>query len=163
MKLSVQESRESKRMKTTRAFQRYLALLVAVCLAVVTGCAWLTPSPIPAEDEAKLAKNGSYPSGHTSVGWAWALILAEIAPERADAILSRGYSFGRSRVVCGVHWQSDVHAGRVIAAAVVAKLHSDPVFLAQLAAAGKELAAVRAKGFKPANDCEAEAAALAFK
>jgi acid phosphatase (class A) len=113
------------------------------------------------EDEAWLARNGSYPSGHTSIGWTWALILAEIAPERVDAILSRGYAFGQSRVVCGVHWQSDVDAGRVIAAGVVARLHADPVFQAQLAAAKKELADVRAKGMKPARDCRAEAAALA--
>lgn len=113
------------------------------------------------DEEAKLAKDGSYPSGHTSIGWTWALILAEIAPDRADAILSRGYTFGQSRVICGVHWQNDVHAGRVIAAAVVAKLHSDPVFRAQLDAAKKELADAWAKGLKPAHDCKAEAAALA--
>ncbi|MEN6622856.1 MAG: phosphatase PAP2 family protein [Smithella sp.] len=114
------------------------------------------------KDEAELVKDGSYPSGHTSFGWTWALILAEIAPDRADAILSRGYAFGQSRVICGVHWQNDVNAGRVIAAAVVAKLHSDPVFRAQLEAAKKELDEVKAKGLKPAVDCRAEAAALSF-
>lgn len=115
------------------------------------------------KDEAELIKDGSYPSGHTCFGWTWALILAEIAPERADIILSRGYAFGQSRVICSVHWQSDVTAGRVIAAAVVAKLHSDPVFRAQLEAAKKELAEVKAKGLKPAIDCKTEAAALAFE
>jgi acid phosphatase (class A) len=114
------------------------------------------------DDEPRLAKNGSYPSGHSSIGWAWALILAEIAPDRADAILQRGYAFGQSRVICGVHWQSDVEAGRVIAAAVVSKLHSDPVFLAQVAAAKKELAEARAKGLGSTKDCKAEAAALVF-
>ena len=112
--------------------------------------------------EAELAKEGSYPSAHTSIGWTWALILSEIAPERVDAILSRGYAYGQSRVICGVHWQSDVTAGRIIAAAVVAKLHTDSVFRAQLEAAQKELAAVRAEGLKPAINCKAEAAALAF-
>lgn len=112
-------------------------------------------------EETKLAKDGSYPSGHTSIGWAWALILAEVAPDRADAILSRGYTFGQSRVICGVHWQSDVHAGRVIAAAVVAKLHADPVFRAQLEEAKKELKNARARDFKPLRDCRAENEALA--
>ncbi|PKN20097.1 MAG: acid phosphatase [Deltaproteobacteria bacterium HGW-Deltaproteobacteria-6] len=112
--------------------------------------------------DEKMSKDGSYPSGHTSIGWTWALILAEIDPDRADAVLSRGYAFGQSRVVCGVHWPSDVTAGRIIGAAVVAKLHSDPAFRAQMDATKKELATARAQGQKPAMDCKAEAAALAF-
>jgi len=113
-------------------------------------------------DEKELAKDGSYPSGHTSIGWTWTLILTEIAPERADAILSRGYAYGQSRVICGVHWQSDVTAGRVVAAAVVAKLHADPVFRAQLEAAKKELAAARAQSLQTVTDCRAEAEALKY-
>jgi acid phosphatase (class A) len=113
-------------------------------------------------EEPELAKEGSYPSGHASIGWAWALILAEIAPEHSEAILKRGYAFGQSRVICGVHWQSDVDAGRLIAAAVVAKLHSDPVFHNQVEIAKKELAQARAKGLSSTNDCKAEAAALVF-
>ncbi len=114
------------------------------------------------DEEAELANDGSYPSGHTSIGWTWTLILAEIAPDRADAILSRGYAFGQSRVICGVHWQSDVTAGRVLAAGVVARQHADPVFRAQIEAARNELAVARAKGLKPKNNCPAEAAALSF-
>jgi acid phosphatase (class A) len=41
------------------------------------------------EDEDGLRKNGSYPSGHTAIGWAWALTLAEVAPDRADAVCAR--------------------------------------------------------------------------
>ena len=62
-------------------------------------------------DEGYLRTNGSYPSGHTSIGWVWALVLTEIAPERADAILQRGRAFGQSRGICGVHWKSDIEAG----------------------------------------------------
>ena len=36
------------------------------------------------EEEAGLRKDGSYPSGHTAIGWAWALILCEVVPERTD-------------------------------------------------------------------------------
>ena len=45
------------------------------------------------------------------MGWAWALILSELAPDRADAILARGLAYGESRAVCGVHYASDVEAG----------------------------------------------------
>ncbi len=65
------------------------------------------PSCTPGE-EAELGKQGSYPSGHSAAGWAWALVLTELAPDREDAILARGRAFGESRVVCNVHWQSDV-------------------------------------------------------
>ena len=49
------------------------------------------------KDEEALRKDGSYPSGHTAIGWGWALILTELAPDRAEQILARGRSFGESR------------------------------------------------------------------
>lgn len=113
-------------------------------------------------DEAALRRNGAYPSGHTGIGWAWALILAEAAPDRIDPILARGYAYGQSRVVCGVHWQSDADAGRLVAAGVVARLHADPTFEADFAAGKAELAAARSKQLPPTRDCSAEAAAMAI-
>ncbi|OQY03513.1 MAG: acid phosphatase [Planctomycetota bacterium] len=95
------------------------------------------------EDEETLRKDGSYPSGHTAIGWAWALILCEIVPEKTDAILARGREYGRSRIICNVHWQSDVDEGRFMGAATVARLHADPVFLADLAAAKSEVEGIR--------------------
>ncbi|MFC7514067.1 phosphatase PAP2 family protein [Herbaspirillum sp. GCM10030257] len=110
------------------------------------------------EAEAHLSKDGSYPSGHAALGWAWALILAEIAPDRADALFARGRDFGQSRVICGVHWQSDVDTGRLVGSAAVARLHADPVFRTQLAAAKAEIDNARAHGVKPAPDCGPNAA-----
>jgi acid phosphatase (class A) len=112
------------------------------------------------EEEAQLRKDGSYPSGHTAIGWAWTLILAEIAPDRANAILARGRAFGESRVVCNVHWHSDVVEGCYMGAAAVARLHADPAFRADLEAAKNEFAAARAKGSSPSRDCRAETDAL---
>jgi acid phosphatase (class A) len=114
-------------------------------------------------EEPMLSKDGSYPSGHASLGWAWALVLVQAAPQRMDALLQRGYAFGQSRVVCGVHWQSDVEAGRLIGAATVARLQSDDTFKAQVALARDEIAQAQAKGLKPSGDCAAEAAALAIR
>lgn len=114
-------------------------------------------------DEASLRKNGSYPSGHTAIGRTWALVLAEIAPEHSDVLLARGRSFGESRLVCNVHWQSDVLAGRFMGSGVVARLHANPTFRNDLEAARAELAASRTHGLKPQRDCDAEAAALSQK
>jgi len=83
---------------------------------------------------------GSYPTGHGGAGWAWALVLAELAPARADAILQRGRDFGESRVICGYHFPSDIEAARLIAAGAVARLHADPAFRRTLDAARRELA-----------------------
>jgi acid phosphatase (class A) len=115
------------------------------------------------EMRARLEKSGSYPSGHTTAGWGWALILAEISPAQADAVLARGLAYGESRNVCNVHWHSDVVQGRVLAAGTVARLHAEPAFRADLEAAKVELAAVRDKGLKPTRNCAAEAAALAVQ
>lgn len=96
------------------------------------------------EQEEGLRMDGSYPSGHTSIGWAWALILAEIFPDQADDILVRGKEFGISRNVCNVHWNSDVEAGRMMGSATVAKLHSNEDFMTDLAAAKEEISILMA-------------------
>ena len=90
-------------------------------------------------DEATLSKNGAYPSGHTTIGWSSALVLAEIRPERQNEILQRGYDYGQSRVICGVHWQSDVDAGRITGSAIVARLHADKGFNKMLEEAKQEI------------------------
>ena len=113
------------------------------------------------EDEAELRGNGSYPSGHTAIGWLWALVLAQAVPERTDALLARGRSYGESRLVCNVHWQSDILQGRFMASGTFARLQSDPVYQADMVAAKVELAAARAQGSASGRDCTAEAAALA--
>jgi acid phosphatase (class A) len=104
----------------------------------------------------------SYPSGHTTLSWMFALILAEIAPDRSTAILARGRAYGESRVVCGMHWPSDVEAGRTTGAAVFAALQSDPGFRADVDAARTEVAIARANPAPPdAARCAMENAAAA--
>jgi acid phosphatase (class A) len=103
-----------------------------------------------------------YPSGHSTWGWSVDLLLAEIAPDRADAILARAKAFGESRVVCGVHNMSSVEAGAQNARNLFTALKASPAFQADLAAAKAELAAARAKGPAPdAARCDADAAVLA--
>ena len=108
-------------------------------------------------------ESGSYPSGavhRRSAGCGPSILADKIAPERINAILSRGLAFGESRLLRNVHWESDVVAGRTLGAGVVARLHADAAFREDLEAAKVEFAAIRAKGLKPRRDCAAEAAAL---
>jgi acid phosphatase (class A) len=96
------------------------------------------PTCVAVNDD--LRNNGAYPSGHAVAGWAWALILAELLPERADALLQRGREFGESRVVCGLHWPSDNVASQVFGAALLARLRGDAAFRSLVEAARAEFA-----------------------
>ena len=105
------------------------------------------PTLVP-EQEDSHRTNGSYPSGHTILGWSAALLLMEINPEAADTLMARGYMYGESRVIAGYHWQSDVDAARLAASVAYAKLHTSDRFLEQMAAARKEFAEKKASGVK---------------
>ncbi len=115
------------------------------------------------DDEAIVHEDGSYPSARGAVGWAYALVLAEVAPERKDALMARGEAFGESRIVCDQEWKSDVDAGRTLAAETVRRMQSSEAFRADVTKAREEVQAARARGIKPARDCAAEAAALAIR
>jgi acid phosphatase (class A) len=103
---------------------------------------------IPDATEEQYRKDGSYPSGHTAAGFAWALVLAELVPDRATDIIRRGIEFGRSRNVLNVHWRSDVEAGYVIAAATFARLQADEEFRHDMEMARREVSSVRVKASK---------------
>ena len=100
--------------------------------------------PVCIKREAWMSTNASYPSGHAMAGWAWGLVLGELVPAKASGLLEAGREIGDSRVVCGVHYQSDVEAGRMLGAAMVAREHADPAFRADFAAAKAELAKMKA-------------------
>ncbi|THD62778.1 phosphatase PAP2 family protein [Phenylobacterium sp.] len=104
--------------------------------------------PICIKREDWMKTNASYPSGHAMVGMAWGLILGELAPARASGLALAGREIGDSRVICGVHYQSDVEAGRLLGSVMVAREHADPAFRADFAAAQAELAKTR---LGPAN------------
>ncbi|MCA1955415.1 acid phosphatase PhoC [Zymomonas sp.] len=109
-----------------------------------------TDQPICTEkDREGLGKQGSYPSGHTTIGWSVALILAELIPDHAANILQRGQIFGTSRIVCGAHWFSDVQAGYIMASGEIAALHGDANFRQDMELARKELEKARASAHRP--------------
>lgn len=95
------------------------------------------PSSVPGNDENEQGKS-SFPSGHTNLGWAEALVMAEVVPERQDEILRRGYEYGYNRIIVGYHWYTDVEATRPLASALVARLHADPEFRLMIKTAREE-------------------------
>lgn len=82
----------------------------------------------------------SFPSGHAAQGRLIALVLADVLPERRAALRAWGDSLGDGRIVCRVHWPSDVAAGRRIADALHRQLAVRPDYRADAAAARRELA-----------------------
>jgi acid phosphatase (class A) len=81
----------------------------------------------------------SYPSGHTAFGTAMAIILAQMVPEQRAALFARGWQYGDNRIVAGVHYPTDVEAGRIAAAVIVVLMMQNEHFRADLAAAKAEL------------------------
>lgn len=82
---------------------------------------------------------GSYPSGHAIFGYLSAIILANMVPEKAAALFERGYEYGTNRVITGVHFPSDLEAGRIAATAIAAALMESEQFRAEFEGAKSEL------------------------
>lgn len=109
------------------------------------------------ESQTDLSKDGSYPSGHSALGWGWALIMSEIVPERKDHILLRGRTYAESRVICNVHWQSDIVQGKLVGSTTVAALHANHAFMKDLAIAKKEVKKAQRAAQRPnAEMCKIE-------
>lgn len=60
----------------------------------------------------------SYPSGHTTAGTALGAVLAYMVPEKRAVFLARAADYGHSRMIAGVHYRSDVEAGKLLGMAV---------------------------------------------
>ena len=86
-------------------------------------------------------KSFGYPSGHSTRGTVEALLLAELFPEKKEAILEVGRTIGWDRVLIGKHFPTDIYAGRVLGQAIVRELLASPAFQHDLAEAKAELQA----------------------
>lgn len=96
--------------------------------------------------------SASYPSGHSVRGTVTSLLLAEMFPDKKEAILQIGRDIGWNRVIIGKHFYTDVVAGRVLAQAIVKELHELPDFERDLAEVKAEIAAKRPKETANANN-----------
>ena len=106
---------------------------------------WKRPRPYvvdPTLAAGKLEKSFSYPSGHSTESMVLALVLADLFPERRDAIIAEARSIGWHRVEIGRNYPTDIYAGRVFAQAIVREMKKNAGFQADFAAVKAELAAI---------------------
>jgi hypothetical protein len=69
-----------------------------------------------------LVNSPSYPSGHTTHGYAEGVLLALLIPERYPQMVARAAEYGNSRIVIGAHYAMDVIGGRTLALYDLAQL-----------------------------------------
>jgi acid phosphatase (class A) len=92
----------------------------------------------------KLSKSGSYPSGHATVGTLMGIVLADMVPEKKAAIMDRAREFAHNRVVGGIHYPSDIEAGRISGTVIAAAIMTHADYKSEYAAAKAELRAALA-------------------
>ena len=90
----------------------------------------------------------------------WALVLSQLAPERAEQILARGRAYAQSRIICNVHWRSDTEAGMSVGSAAFARLQNNALFQATMSVARDEISQ-KLGGDIDKKVCDAENAILA--
>jgi len=95
------------------------------------------PSLLPEADERE-SVTYSYPSGHTTRGWTFALALSTVAPEATNALMLRAREYALSRVICGRHWKSDIDNALMLAAAVFSNVVVTQAYQQQLVKAREE-------------------------
>jgi acid phosphatase (class A) len=101
------------------------------------------PARFPNAIEHEERTDYSYPSGHSTRATVFALLLAEFFPDKRDALLAISRDIGWRRVEGGVHYPTDIYAGRVLGQAIVRELLANPAFQNDLAEAKAELAVAR--------------------
>jgi acid phosphatase (class A) len=70
----------------------------------------------------------SYPSGHTTMGYAMGIVLAELIPQKSKEIMERTRLYGENRINCGAHFPADVAGGQVLGTLVAKELISNKEF-----------------------------------
>ena len=95
------------------------------------------PSLKPETDDEE-AKTFSYPSGHSTRGYMFALVLCTVMPEKTSEIMDRAQYYAYNRVICCHHWKSDTDASLLLCSALFANVVATEAFQQQLQKARAE-------------------------
>jgi len=82
---------------------------------------------------------GSYPSGHATFAYAAAILLAAMVPEKAAVIFERADRYAENRVIAGVHYPTDIEAGKICGSVIDNVMLHDPRFEADFTRATAEV------------------------
>ncbi len=121
--------------KTAAFFQKLTATVNIVITGLKNHYQRLRPFAAHPDQIKLLVKNEpgySYPSGHTTRGRLFALVLGELCPARQQALETSGEQVGVDRILAGEHYRTDLEAGHRLAKMIFLQLQKDPDFLAAL-------------------------------
>ncbi|HEX2964929.1 MAG TPA: phosphatase PAP2 family protein [Syntrophorhabdaceae bacterium] len=122
-------------------FDRVFADQIEACLEIKEHFNRQRPFVIDPEIKPiyQQSANPSFPSGHATTGYVYTIILSMMVPEKTQELYDRAEAYGRNRVIAGVHFPTDVEAGRVSAAVIVNALIQQPLFMRDFERAKKEI------------------------
>jgi acid phosphatase (class A) len=87
----------------------------------------------------RLSRSGAYPSGHATFGYLSGIVLANMVPEKRAEIFTRAGQYSYHRMVGGVHYRSDIEAGRISGTVVAAIMMQNPNFQEEFSKARSEV------------------------
>lgn len=105
---------------------------------------WKRPRPFLASADVQPTsrpEGATYPSGHAVLARLYAIVLADLLPQKRREIFARGDLFAQGRLVNGVHYPTDVDAGFIAATVIAAELRQQAAFRDDLERARTELKA----------------------
>jgi acid phosphatase (class A) len=104
---------------------------------------WRRTRPFEVSSEVKSCfddiSSGSYPSGHSTLAYLQAVVLANMVPEKSVQLFERAAQYTRNRMVCGVHYRSDIEGGRIAGTMIAAFAMQNSEFKKEFALAKKEI------------------------
>ena len=103
------------------------------------------PRPFQYSDLVKPAVkpslSGAYPSGHTTSGTLAGIVLSNMLPEKRRQIMTRAWDYGHNRLVGGMHFATDIEAGRISGSIIAQHISHMPEFQREFDEARAELRA----------------------
>ncbi len=104
---------------------------------------WNKPRPFMLSQKIKpcvrQSMSGAYPSGHTTFAYLGGIVLANMVPEKKAEIFARAAQYSFHRMVGGVHYRSDIEAGRISGTVIAAIVMQNPNFQEEFSKARSEV------------------------